>query len=76
MNNVDRYAFCAGDAGFAHSSSNHGRVGGLTTTAGQYALRSEESVYILGLGLFSNQDNLLSRSSCRFRSVCIKNALA
>ena len=57
---VDAQGRAADDAGFPDPSRHHGCVGRLSPPAGKYPLCDEEPVYVLGLGLLSYEDHLLS----------------
>jgi hypothetical protein len=73
---VDDDGLAAGDAGLAHAARHHRRVRGLAAAAGQDALRLEEAVDVLGLGLLAHQDDALAGAAARFRRVGVEDDLA
>ena len=58
--NINLDAFCTGDTGFAHATSDDGRVRCLAAPARQDALRGKKAVNILGPCLFPDQYDLLA----------------
>ncbi len=71
---VDRLA--AGHAGLAHAARDHRRVRGLAAARGQDALRLEEAVDVLGLGLLAHQDDHFAVAAARFGAVGVEDDLA
>ena len=73
---VDVDAFGSGHARLAHAPRDDGRVRSLAAAAGEDALRGEEPVDVLGLGLLAHQDDLRALLAQRLRAVRVEDRVA
>ena len=73
---VDRDRIAAGDARLAHASRDDRGMRGLAAAARQDALRREEAVDVLGLGLLAHEDHALARAAALLRGVRVEHDAA
>ena len=76
LGGVDMEALDAADAGRAHTASDNGGMARLATMARQDTLGGDHALQVIGVGLPTDQDNLMALVRARDGIVARKHDLA